>query len=117
MARVEFVCVPEEEPPMNRCRLTFSTLSLLLMSLAWRPASCAEGIPAFDQALNVRTFVGALVIEVEPDSVAAHSGLATGDVLGSVDGQSLRDLRTLDSYISALRESAILRGAVTEVWH
>ena len=70
-----------------------------------------RGVPSIDQLLRLRTFIGALIIDVEPGGIAARAGLATGDVLGAVGGHTLRDLGTLEAFVSALRESVMPGGA------
>jgi serine protease Do len=44
---------------------------------------------------------GLLVSRVEPNTAAEISGLQTGDVILSVDGRRILDLRTFASYIQS----------------
>jgi S1-C subfamily serine protease len=97
--------------------LTLAAIPILVLSSLAAGPSCAQQVANIDQMLDIHTLVGALVVEVDPDGAAARAGLSAGDVLASVDGQTVRDFRTLESFVSALRESAMLKGAITEVWH
>ena len=62
------------------------------------------------EGLGLKTAQGALVAEPQPDSPAAKSGLKSGDVITSLDGQDVKDPHDL-----ARRVSSLLPGKTIEL--
>jgi serine protease Do len=62
-----------------------------------------QGItPEIAESMNLRTSKGALVAEAQPNTPAAKAGLRSGDVIVSVDGNSVETPRELSRRIAAL---------------
>ena len=66
-----------------------------------------------------KEIAGAVVVEVEPGSVASSLGLKPGDVIESVDGKPVKDGRELQDAMSGIkwgdrktREDGAVRRAV-----
>jgi serine protease Do len=54
------------------------------------------------ESLGLKTAEGALVAEVQPNSPAAKAGMASGDVITSVNGQQVKDAHELVRMIGAM---------------
>jgi serine protease Do len=64
------------------------------------------------QRLGVKPMQGALVVESQPGSPAASAGIASGDIITSLDGQSIKDDRELMKKIGGLAPGTAVRLAV-----
>lgn len=64
------------------------------------------------ESLGLKNAQGALVAEVQPNSPASKSGLKAGDVITSVDGQTVKDARSLSRQIGAMAPGATVRLGV-----
>lgn len=62
--------------------------------------------------LGVRNTRGALVADVQPGSPALRAGIKAGDVIVSINGESLDDARSLASRIAAMAPGTSVRLAV-----
>jgi len=58
--------------------------------------------PAIAEAIGLKSAEGALVAHLEPNSPAAKSGIEAGDVITSVNGETVKDSRDLAKKIAAL---------------
>ena len=58
--------------------------------------------PAIAEAIGLKNAEGALVAHLEPNSPAAKGGIEAGDVITSVNGESVKDSRDLAKKIAAL---------------
>jgi serine protease Do len=63
-------------------------------------------------SLGLKAAEGALVAEAQADSPAAKAGIASGDVITSVNGESVKDARDLAKKIGALAPNATARLGV-----
>jgi S1-C subfamily serine protease len=66
------------------------------------------------RAVGLPAAGGLLVVDVEPDSVAATSGLQQGDVIQSLDGSPIHSTGDLERALERAGERAalhLLRGA------
>lgn len=75
-----------------------------------------EAIPMLDERLGLTTVSGELVVKVDPDSIARRAGVRFMDFLGAFDGKTVRELDGPSGYIMELRETAMLQGALVDVW-
>jgi serine protease Do len=66
--------------------------------------------PTIAEAVGLKNPTGALVDQVEPASPAARSGIETGDVITSVNGEAVTDSRDL-----ARKTAALVPGSATTV--
>src|SRR4249920_3342282 len=63
-------------------------------------------------SLGLKKAEGALVAEPQPDSPAAKSGIAAGDVITSVDGKEVKDARDLAKRIGAMAPKSSVKLTV-----
>jgi serine protease Do len=63
-------------------------------------------------SLGLKNPEGALVAEAQPDSPAAKAGIASGDVITSVNGEAVKDARDLAKKIGALAPGATAKLGV-----
>jgi serine protease Do len=60
-------------------------------------------------SLGLKTAEGALVAEPQPDGPAVKAGIASGDVITSVNGQPIKDARELAKRISGMAPGASVK--------
>jgi serine protease Do len=58
--------------------------------------------PTIAEAIGLKNAEGALVAQLEPNSPAAKGGIETGDVVTSVNGETVKDSRDLARRIAAI---------------
>jgi len=68
--------------------------------------------PAIADAIGLKNAEGALVTHLEPASPAAKSGIETGDVITSVNGEAVKDSRDLAKKIAAIPPGTSARLAI-----
>ena len=62
----------------------------------WFGAKLQEVTPDIADSLGLKVPTGALVASIVPDSPAAHAGIKSGDLILSVDGESVEDPSAFD---------------------
>ncbi len=68
----------------------------------WIGVQIQSVTPAIAEAIGLKSPEGAIVAELQPNSPAAKGGIETGDVVRSVNGETVKDSRDLARRIAAI---------------
>jgi serine protease Do len=79
------------------------------VSRGWIGVQIQPVTPELAESLGLKKTSGALVSEPQPNSPAAKAGIASGDVITSVDGNSVADARELARRIGAMAPGATVK--------
>src|SRR6516225_611479 len=68
----------------------------------WLGVQVQKVTPGIAESLGLKNAAGALVDEAQPDTPAAKAGILAGDVITAVNGNAIKDSRTLAREISTM---------------
>jgi serine protease Do len=75
----------------------------------WIGVQIQQVTPELAESLGLKKATGALVAEPQPNSPAAKAGIASGDVITSVDGNSVADARELARKIGTMSPGTTIK--------